>query len=121
MGNKQTLLELLKFFKGQRIHRLRLHYKDIDGDFELNNVDDIDIDWCDNTDLVSACAHFKFDSWFLHLTARGGNTYYDWFVDKWNLITDPKSKTLEGYKSDEEYDDGLEHDYLCLDIWITRQ
>ena len=33
MENKQTLLDLLKFFKGQRIHGIKLHYKDVDGDF----------------------------------------------------------------------------------------
>ena len=118
MDNKQTLRELLNFFKGQRIHRIRLHYQDFDGNFESNNVDDIDVDWCDNTDLVSACEHFKYDSWFLHLTERGGNTYYSWCVDKWNVITDPTCKTREGYRS-EEYEDDLEHDYLCLDIWIS--
>ena len=119
MENKQTLLELLKFFKGQRIHRIRLHYKDFVGDCELSGVDDVDIDWCDNTNLVYACDRFKYDSWFLHLTERGGNAYYSWYVNKWNLITDPKSKTREGYRCDEEYDDDLEHDYLCLDVWIT--
>lgn len=120
MENKQTLLDLLKFFKGQRIHGIKLHYKDVDGDFELNNVEDIDINMCDNTDLVNACDHFRYDSWFLNLTARGGNTYYSWLVDKWNIITDPECKTDEGYRNDEEYDDKLEHDYLCLDIWITK-
>lgn len=110
----------MKIFKGQCIHKLKLHYKEFQGDYEINNVEDIDIDWCDNTDLVRACDHFRYDSWFLNLTERGGSFYYTWIVDRWCLITDPKSKTSEEYRNDEEYDDNMEHDYLCLDIWIRN-
>ena len=117
MDKKQTLREFLTYFRGQRIHRIKLHYKDNDDNYDSSNVEEIDIDWCDNVELVRPCDRFKYDSWFLNLTERGGAFYYTWFVDKWNIITDPNCKTNEGYQN-EEYEDNLQHDFLVLDIWI---
>lgn len=117
MENNKTLREFLNNFKGQRIHRINLHYQDSDGKYKEENVEKIDISWADNSELVLNCDRFKHDSWFLNLTERGGAAYYTWIVDEWNLFTDPTCKTREGYRS-EEYADELEHDYLCLDMWI---